>query len=309
VRLISANSAVWFRRARMLREGLGFRLLCSSVFLVVPALAQQNPETMDPDQNKAKARQVLKQSVEAMGGPLFRDQSESVCDGRMAKFDRNGGTMGYSMVHTYWKYPDKNRTEYIVKTTKGGIFAVLWGNLPVKGGDFIQLFDGDKGWTMDKSGVNEADATVVEEFQASLKRQVRNLLLNRANEEGVFLYYGGIGISEMREVEWVDFTDNDDRKVRIAIDRLSHLPLRTIATTPNEDMHDKDEDVTIYSNYQPLQGVQTPMQINREHNGSRTLQIFYDACTNAPNLPGDFFTEASLQKKFKDSGGKVKAQK
>jgi hypothetical protein len=264
---------------------------------------------MDPDQNKAKARQVLKQSVEAMGGPLFRDQTLSECDGRVAQFDRNGGTLGYSMVHSYWQYPDKNRSEYIVKTTKGGIFAVLWGNLPVKGGEFIQLFDGDKGWTMDKSGVNEADATVIEEFQAGLKRQIRNLLLHRANEEGVFLYYAGIGISDMREVEWIDFTDNDDRKVRVAIDRLAHLPLRTIATTPNEDMHDKDEDVTIYSNYEPLQGVQTPMQISREHNGRRTHQIFYTSCTNAPNVPADFFTEASLQKKFKDTGGKVKAQK
>jgi hypothetical protein len=296
--------------ARVSGASVRFFLLClPSFFLISAALAQQNPDTMGPDQNKAKAKQVLKQSVEAMGGPLFRDQSESECDGRVAQFDRNGGTMGYSMVHSYWQYPDKNRSEYIVKTTKGGMFAVLWGNLPVKGGEFIQLFDGDKGWTMDKSGVNQADAAVVEEFQASLKRQIRNLLLHRVNEEGVFLYYGGIGISEMREVEWIDFTDNDDRKVRVAIDRLTHLPLRTIATTPNEDMHDKDEDVTIYSNYEPLQGVQTPMQVSREHNGRRTHQIFYTSCTNAPNLPADFFTETALQKKFKDTGGKVKAQK
>ena len=67
--------------------------------------------------------------------------------------------------------------------------------------------------------MNDADATVVAEFQASMKRQLRNLLLHRANEEGVFLYYGGIGISDMREVEWIDFTDEDDRKVRLALDR------------------------------------------------------------------------------------------
>jgi len=116
---------------------------------------------MDPDQNKGKAKQVLKQAVEALGGPLFRDQRQSECDGRVAQFDRNGGTMGYSMVRSYWQYPDKNRSEYIVKTTKGGIFAVLWGNLPVKGGEFIQLFDGDKGWTMEKSFVFFSEVSVV----------------------------------------------------------------------------------------------------------------------------------------------------
>ncbi len=263
---------------------------------------------MDPDANKAKAKQLLKQAIDALGGGLYKDQTESECDGRVAQFDRNGGTLGYSMMRTYWHFPDKNRTEYIVKTTKGGLFAVLWGNLPVKGGEFIQLFNGDKGWTMDKSGINEADATVVEEFQDGLRRQVRNLLLNRANEDGVFLYYAGIGIADMREVEWVDFTDRDDRKVRVALDHQSHLPVRTVAVTPNEEMHDKDEDVTIYSNYREQEGVQTAMQVSREHNGRRTHQIFYNSCTNAPNLPADFFTEQSLQKKFKETGGKVKTQ-
>ena len=283
-------------------------LFVVSGFLVAAGRAQ-NPDTMDLDQNKAKAKQLLAQAVQALGGGLYRDQTVSECDGRVAKFDRNGGTLGYSMMKSYWQYPDKNRTEYIVKTTKGGLFAVLWGNLPVKGGDFIQLFDGDKGWMMDKSGVTEADATVIDEFQASLKRQVRNLLLHRADEEGVFLHYAGIGTADMREVEWIDFSDDADRTVRLALDRLSHLPLRTDAITPNEEMHDKDKDVTIYSNYEPLQGIQTPMQISREHNGMRTHQIFFTSCTNAPALPPDFFTEASLQKKFKDTGGKVKAQK
>ena len=276
--------------------------------LLLSAASQQNPDTMDLDQNKAKARQLLKQSVDALGGSLYRDQSESDCNGRVAQFDRNGGTLGYSMMRSYWKFPDKNRTEYVVKTTKGGMFAVLWGNLPIKGGEFIQLFDGDKGWTMDRGGVNDADATVVAEFQASMKRQLRNLLLHRADEEGVFLHYGGIGISDMREVEWVDFSDEEDRTVRLALDRMSHLPLRTIAITPNEEMHDKDEDVTIYSNYQEMQGIQTAMQVTREHDGRRTHQIFYTSCTNAPSLPADFFTEESLEKKFKESGHKAKAQ-
>jgi hypothetical protein len=280
-----------------------------SSFVIRAAAAQENPENMDPDANKNKAKQLLNLAVQAMGGSAYRNQSQSDCEGRVAKFDRNGGTLGYSMMRTFWQFPDKNRTEYIVKTTKGGMFAILWGNLPVKGGEFIQLFDGDKGWTMDKSGVNDADATVVEEFQASLKRQIRNLLLNRANEQDIFLYYAGIGVSDMREVDWVDFNDNDERKVRLALDHESHLPMRTIATTPNEEMHDRDEDVTIYSNYKEHEGVQSAMQVTREHNGQRTHQIFYTSCTNSPNLPADFFTEGALQKKFKDTGGKVKAEK
>jgi hypothetical protein len=271
----------------------------------------QNPDTMDLAQDEAKAKQLLKQSVEAMGGGLYRDQAESECDGRVAQLDRNGAPMGFSYIKSYWRYPDKNRTEYIVKSTKGGYFGILIGDfpLPIKGGEFIQLFNGDSGWTMDKDGVNDADATVVSEFQSALKRQVRNLLLHRASEDGVFLHYAGIGVADMREVDWVEFSDENDRVIRLAVDRLSHLPLRTDAITPNQEMHDKDEDLTIYSNYREQQGVQTAMQITREHNGMRTHQTFFTSCTNAPSLPQDFFTEESLQKRFKQTGGKVKKQK
>ena len=276
--------------------------------LVTPALAQ-NPDTMDPEQNAAKARQVLKQAIDASGGSVYRNSVESDCEGRVAKLDRNGGLLGFSFLHSYWLYPDKNRTEYVVRSTKGGPLALLIGNLPIKGGEFIQLFNGDKGWTMDKGGVNEADATVVAEFQDTLKRQVRNLLLNRANDEGIFLHYARIGIADLREVEWVEFSDQEGRTVRLALDHESHLPLRTVVSTPNQETRDTDEDVTIYSNYRDHEGVQTPMQITREHNGRRIQQVFYNSCNNNPNLPADFFTEESLQQRFKKTGGKVKPEK
>jgi len=288
---------------------LGVLLLVSG-FLICAASAQ-NPETMDPAQNEAKAKQLLKQAIDALGGGLYRDQTESECEGRVAQLDRNGAALGFSFIKTYWHYPDKNRTEYIVHSTKGGYFGILIGDFPfpVKGGEFIQVFNGDSGWTMDKGGVNDADATVVSEFHTALKRQIRNLLLVQSKDPDIFLHYAGFGTSDMREVEWIEFSDENDRMVRLALDRLSHLPLRTVSITPNEEMHDKDQDVTIYSNYKEHEGVQTPLQITREHNGVRTQQTFFTSCTNSPNLPPDFFTEDSLQKKFKETGGKVKAQK
>jgi len=286
----------------------GLLALLGLVFMAAPALAQ-NPDTMDPEQNTANAKKLLEQAVAALGGSAFQNSVESDCEGRAAHFDRGGGTLGYTFVHTYWRFPDKNRTEYIVKSTKGGIFAIFVGNLPVKGGEFIQVFNGDKGWTMDKGGVNEADATVVEEFQDTVKRQLHNLLLNRVHEEGVFLRFAGLGIADLRQVDWVEISDRDGRVVRLALEHGSHLPMRTVVSTPNQEMRDTDEDVTIFSNYKEHEGVQTPMQVSREHNGRRTYQIFYNSCNNNPNLPGNFFTDASLQERFVKTGGKVKPQK
>jgi hypothetical protein len=280
-----------------------------SLLLLIPPAVAQNPDTMDPDRSSAKAKQLVEKAIDALGGFAYRNNEESDCDGRVAQFDRGGGTLGYSFIHSYWRYPDKNRTEYVVKSTKGGPLALLVGNLPIKGGAFIQLFNGDKGWTMDKGGVSEADATVVSEFQDALKRQIHHLLLDRVNEEGVYVRYAGLGIADLRPVEWLEITDKDGRTVRLALERESHLPMRTVVTTPNEETRDTDEDVTIYSNYREHDGVQTPMQISREHNGRRTHQIFYNSCNNNPSLPADFFSEQSLRERFAKTGGKATPQK
>jgi hypothetical protein len=285
-----------------------FSLLAASGVLLIPVATGQNPDMMTPEQNAAKAKQLLNQAIEALGGNAYRQSEGTDCDGRVANLDRAGEVEGFSFLRNYWRYPDKNRTEYVVKSTKGGFFAVLWGNIPIKGGSFIQVFNGDNGWTMDKGGVNEADATVVAEFQESLKRQIHNLLLKRVNEEGVFLRYAGIGIADLRPVEWLEFSDQDGRTVRLALDRETHLPWRTVVSTPNQETQTTDEDVTIYTNYKESEGVQTPMQVTREHNGRRTYQIFYNSCRNNPNLPPDFFMEASLRRRFKETGGKIKEE-
>ena len=275
----------------------------------VPRASAQVAETMMPEQSAAKAKHVLDQLIDAMGGQAYLNTRETDCTGRLAQFEHNGNLSGYTNFRDYWHLPDKNRTEYEMKGAKGGFLGVLIGQIPFKGGTIIELYNGDEGWTMDKSGVNEADVTVVEEFQNSLKRQIWNLLLKRASDKDTFLYYAGIGIADMREVEWIDFNDADDNKVRVALDHGSHLPLRVVATTANEEMHDRDEDVTIYSNYRDQQGIQTAMQISREHNGRRTRQIFFNSCTNAPNLPTNFFSEDGLRQQFKATGAKVKAEK
>jgi hypothetical protein len=293
---------------RIARLQIGVALVLA--LLAGPVVRGQNPDTMDPDRNLAKAKLLLKQSIAGMGGVHFEHNTGSQCSGRVAQFDHNGTMAGYTSMRSYWEFPDKNRLEYEVKSTKGGIFAVLIGNLPIKGGLLIQLFSGDKGWSMDKGGVEEAPVTAISDFQQAMKRQLHNILLSRATEEGVYLRFGGSGIVDLRQVEWVEISDPDGGNlVRVALDRSTHVPLRTVAKTANEDMNQMDEDVTIYSNYEELQGVQTPLQITREHNGHRSYQIFYDSCQNNPSLPADFFTKASLDKVYAEKGGKKKDRK
>ncbi|HKI12014.1 MAG TPA: hypothetical protein VKA02_07865 [Candidatus Acidoferrum sp.] len=281
-----------------------------ALVLLAPGAKAQNPDMWDPEKSTAKAKQLLQQAIEAMGGAAFRDYGELECDGRQAQFDHSGALGGYAGYRSYWHFPDKYRSEYVVNSTKGGPLAVLVGVLPVKGGVFIQVFSGNEGWTMDKSGVNEAPASTVSDFQAAAKRQLRNVMLLKVKEQDVFLRYTGTTTADLRQVDWVEITDRgEEGSIRLALDHATHLPSRIVVTSKDADTGQMDEDVTIFTNYQPNDGVQMPMQVTRLHNDRRTYQLFYDSCKANPNLPADFFAKEGLERRYKESKGKVTDKK
>ncbi|HKM80082.1 MAG TPA: hypothetical protein VJY15_03870 [Candidatus Acidoferrum sp.] len=281
-----------------------------AVVLLAPAVTAQNPDIWDPEKSTAKAKQLVRQAIEALGGAAFRDYEQLECEGRLAQFDHNGDRAGDANYHNYWHFPDKNRTEYVVYSTKGGLLAVFVGILPVKGGVFIQVFSGNEGWTMDKSGVNEAPASTVSDFQAAAKNHYRNVLLRKVNEPDVFLRYTGTTTVDLWQVDWVEITDRgEEGSIRLALDHATHLPSRIVVTSKDADTGQMDEDATIFTNYQPNDGIQIPMQATRLHNDRRTYQLFYNSCKANPSLPADFFTKEGLQRRYKESKGKVTDKK
>jgi len=84
--------------------------------------------------------------------------------------------------------------------------------------------------------------------------------------------------------------------------------VRSVVTTNNEETHERDDDVSIYTNYQLKDTVWTPMQVTKLHNDRRAAQFFYDSCRYNPGFPSDYFERSSLQKKGGDAAVK-KAKK
>ena len=264
-----------------------------------PRAAAQNPDTMMPEQSAAKAKQVLSELINALGGPGYTEVRESQCQGRRALIGHNGELTGYIDFVDYRRFPDKARTEYIGK----GRNTILQSLIGVDGldfahgGIFITLYNGDHGWTFSRSGVDELPATSVSDFQEQVKRNIDNLLRLRLKEPGMTIRFGGNDTVDLKQVDWVELTDSEERKFRLAVDRYTHLLVRAVVSTEDTEYHQINEDTTIYSNYQLNDSVWMPLQLSREHNGRRTAQIFYDTCRFNPGFPDELFSKSSLQKR------------
>ena len=267
--------------------------------LALPCLSAQRADTMLPEASAAKGKAILTDLINALGGPGYTDVRESQCDGRRALFGHSGELTGFINYVDYRRFPDKDRTEYIGK----GRNTILQSLIGIDGLDFshggivIALYNGDRGWTYDKSGVNEMPVTSISDFQEQTKRNIDNLLRLRLNEPGMAIRYGGSDTVDLKEVDWVELTDAEDRVFRLAVDKSTHLLVRAVVSTKDQETQQVDDDVNIYSNYQLRDSVWVATQITREHNGRRIAQVFFTNCRFNPGFPDDLFSKESLQKR------------
>jgi hypothetical protein len=285
VRLKSAHSNSRIAaRTKFFAAGLVFTAV--ALLGTVRFSRAQNPDTLLPEQSTAKGKQILQQLIDGLGGPTYLDIKDSDCEGRLARFGHNGEMTGYTNFKDFWRYPDSNRTEYSKK------------------GVIINVYSGEKGWTLDKGGVSELSAASVADFQDQAKRDIHNLLRHRLNEPGMVIRYGGEDIADLRPVNIVDLTDAEGHNFRLAVDKTTRLLVRSVISTADKSNESRDVETNIYTNFQLMDGVRTAMQIAQDRNGRRSSQVFFTTCKYNTNLSPDLFSKSSLEQRFQKVGSR-----
>ena len=262
------------------RRILAVGVLLAAPMLFAPPAAAQNPQVLLPEQSAEKARAIIQKTIQALGGPAYLGIRDITCSGRYAQFDRHGQLGGYARFWDFIKLPDKNRTEYYKQRNQ------------------ITVFNGNQGWQMDRGGVVDAPADSVENYQEGLKKDIDAIFRTRLNEEGLVFRYGGPDLVDLKQVDWVEIVDRDRRSFRIAIDRATSLPIRAEITTRDHRTRERAVDAYYFSNYHPVQGVQTALQVARERNGRKVYQVFYAECRYNTSLADSLFTRESLEQRF-----------
>lgn len=253
----------------------------------VRALLPQNPDTMLPEQSAAKARELIAAAIQALGGDAYLKVRDITRTGRLAQFSSQGELAGYIGFVDYYKLPDKNRTEYSKKR------------------NIIDVFNGDKGWSLDREGVQETPVAGTARFQEGLMKDVDHFFRYRlGKEEGLSLRYGGSDILELKQVDWIVVQDSERRVMRIALDRSTRLPARAVYVTRDPETRNRMEETELFANYHSFQGIMTPKQITRERNGRPVYQAFFESVRYNSGLDDFFFTRESLEQAWAKLGKK-----
>lgn len=271
-----------------------WRLLFSAILLagmwiaMVPEAAAQESDQLMPEESAAKAMEILQQAIRALGGTAYLNVHDETCTLRLGQFGHSGDLNGYAKIIDFTIPPFKDRNE----------------NLPKR--NLIQIMNGDKGWILDRGGVSEASEVEIAQFQDDVRKDLDNILRHRLKEPGMIFRYGGPDVVDLKEADWVELVDSENRTVRIAIARSDHLPIRKVVVSRDSESRVKRDEIEYYSNYHPISGVQTAYQITRERNGMKVYQAFFDKCDYNTNLSDSLFTKESLEDRWAKVGKKDK---
>jgi hypothetical protein len=249
------------------------------VVVATPARSQDEQYLM-PEQSQTKALNLVNQAVEALGGSAYLNVKDVTCTGRLSSFDHSGEVTGFGKFIDYSQPPDKDRQE----------------NLPKR--NIISVFNGDKGWDLDRGGVSDAPQSDLADYKEDIQKDVDNILRHRVHEKGVELRYAGPDVVDLKQAQWIEMVDQDDRTIRIAFADNTHLPIRKTVETRNSRTRFKTSEIEYYSNYHPIDGVMTPFQITRERNGIKIYQVFFDVCHYNTSVADALFTRESLDQRW-----------
>jgi hypothetical protein len=258
--------------------------------------AAQDPRSLMPDVSAAKAKEILGQAVAALGGPVYLNARDLDCSGRLAQFESSGAVGGYVQTRILKEFPDKYRVELDSKTFITDIYGIP---INKKGHHIVNVYAGDHAWTLNSDqGVSELEPQALTDYQEQLKGEINMILRYRLNDDSLIFRYGGSDITDTKQVDWVEITDRDRRMVRVAIDKRTHVPVRTTVTTRNPVTGETQETARTYSNYRLLDGIMTPLQLSVFVNDRQVSQLFYNTCRNNSGLSPELFTYAGLQAQF-----------
>jgi hypothetical protein len=260
---------------------------CSLAFAAVPPRAQDD-QVLLPEQSAAKAKALLQEMIQALGGNAYLNVKDSTCRGRLGSFGHSGALSGYDVFLDLVKLPDKDRQEMSKKR------------------NIIYVTNGNQGWVLDRGGVSAEPAEQIADNQRELQLDLDYILRFRLNEPGMIFHYDGTDVVDLKEADWVEIDDPQGHEIRIAIAKLTHLPIRKEVAMRDPVTHMRTEEVDYYSNFHSVDGVTMYFQQTRFRNGMKVFQVFYDpdGCKFNTGLQDSLFTKESLEQRWSQGGGK-----
>jgi len=255
------------------------RILALLCLCVAGLAGQQTAPTLAPQARETptssnKARQIVDQMIQALGGQAYLNFQDSFIQGRYGRF-HNEVMVGGALYFRYWRWPDEERYEL------------------TKERDIVNLYVGDKAWEVTYRGGHELDPAKDETLQLALRRRhysLEQVLRQWINAPGTILLDEGPTLADNKMAQRITIINAQNESVSLLVSPDTHLPIQKSFTVRDPKSRERDTEDEIYDNWRMVQGINTPFSLVVMHNGQIARQQYLFSASYNNHPPDSYFT-------------------
>jgi hypothetical protein len=256
-----------------------------AVVYAIVCLSLALPATPQATSKEKRGRQIVEESLRALGGDNFLAMKDRIETGRMYSFYREQLT-GLARATIYTRYvtpadPPEPGKVYVRERQSFG---------KPKEEDYAVLFTEDAAYQVTFRGARPLADDRVERYRDTTRRNVLYIFRQRMKERGLLIESQGKNVWDNQPVEVVDLTDSDNNVVTVYFHASTKLPVRQVFYRRDPKTRERIEEVTIFSKYRDVgNGVQWPFTIQRIRDGEKIFEIYSDTVTINQDLDDSLF--------------------
>jgi hypothetical protein len=229
-------------------------------------------QAIPTDQESArKARAILDQAIQALGGQAYLNAQDMTQEGRSYSFHHGEPNSLGTLFWRFRKFPDKDRLELTKKR------------------DVVELYVGDKGYEVTYRGVRDLDDKEMDPYLRRRHFALDAVLRQWLNQPGVALFYEGQTVAAQKQADQVTVMNAKNEAVILYLDSSTHLPVKKSFTWRDPVDKQRNVEEEIYDNYRLAQNVMTPYATTRFFNGEMAAQFFLTSANFNRGLSDSLF--------------------
>lgn len=222
-----------------------------------PALALDK----EAQENSNKAKAILHQAIEALGGQTYLTIRDREQQGRGYGFHGGRPTGSGGLFWSFSEFPDKERVEL------------------TKERDIAELYVGNKGYEITYKGPHPIEKKDLDDYLRRRRFSLDTILRAWVNDASVVLLFEGNAIAAQHPAFKVTLINAQNEGVTLFLDTQTHLPVKKSFEWRDPVDRQKNLEEEVYENYRSVSGIMAPFNVTRYFNGDMASQRFLNSVT------------------------------
>jgi hypothetical protein len=251
-----------------------------------PSSAASTPSLPIDQANARKAREMLDQAIQALGGQAYLTARDKQEQGRVYSFYHGRPTSNGVQYWRFVEYPDKERVEVTPQR------------------DIAQIYVGDKGYEVTYKGPRAIEKKDMDDYVRRHRLSLEVILRTWVNDPSVALFFDGAALAGNLAAQKVTLINAKDESVSLYFDIDTNLPIMKSYSWRDPVDHEKNTEEETYNGYRVIQGINTYFGFTRYFNGDMQTERFINSASYNQGLNPAMFDANSGYNPIKVEGKK-----